>query len=84
MLVSVELVADFSARCALSVIGPAFLLTRPTASQFANRLSQTPVAARVNGANAVLSAPFAQVDGMLGHKLIDVVVVAVVQAVDVC
>jgi hypothetical protein len=31
----------------------------------------------------ILTAPFAQVDEVLGHKLIDVVVVAVVYAVDV-
>jgi hypothetical protein len=60
MLIFLKLVADFSARCALSVIGSGFLLTRPTASLFANRLFQTPVAARVNGTEDVLSAPFAR------------------------
>jgi hypothetical protein len=42
-----------------------------------------PAATRVNRADAVLSGPLDQVYEVLGYKLVDVVVVAVVYAVDV-
>jgi hypothetical protein len=44
-----------------------------------------PPSAKANGANDILSAPFARLGiyEELAHKLVDVVVVAVVYAVDV-
>ena len=57
----------------------------PTSPQFAYWLSRMPVAARVNEADDIVPAPFARSGtyGVLSHKLISVVVVAVVYAVDV-
>jgi hypothetical protein len=54
--------------------------SRPTvtASQFAHRLPHIQSRQRVNGAGDVLPAPFAQGEEVLGYKLIDIVVVAIV------
>jgi hypothetical protein len=82
MLVFVKLVVGLSARSALSGIRPAFLLTHPSVPRLVNRHSRMPLTARVNGAGNVLPVPLDQVI-RLGHKLVYVVVVAVVYAVDV-
>jgi hypothetical protein len=49
---------------------------------FANRLQRIPATARANGADGMLSAPFVRsgIDEALGHHLVYVVVVAVLDA----
>jgi hypothetical protein len=55
----------------------------PTGSRFANRVPPAPVAARANGADDIPSAPSARsgINESLAHKLVYVVVVAVLDKV---
>jgi hypothetical protein len=75
-----EPAADFPRSCACSARGQPISATRPY--RFANRVPPAPVVAKANGADDMLSAPFVRsgIDEALGHKLVDVVVVAVLDA----
>jgi hypothetical protein len=80
MLVASISVANISRGCAIPMIARAFLLTRP--HRFANRVPSAPVAARKYGTDNIPSAPFSRscIFEELSHKLINVVVVTVLDA----
>jgi hypothetical protein len=82
MLVFVELVAGFSARCALPVIACTFLLTHP--HHLTIRELTLANASHSKDERGSLTSP-APLDLVmrLRHKLVDVVVEAVLYAVDV-
>jgi hypothetical protein len=84
MLASLELGADFSAGCARSVIRPAFLTTHPHCLTIRELTPATGIRSKVNGAGSTSWTPSTSIRYMrLGHKRVDVVVEAVVHAVDV-
>ena len=73
----------FEVVCIL-IITTAYLFGPPPAgSGCANRLARMPLPARVSGADDVLPAPLGPVVERLGHELVYIVVVSVVQTVDV-
>jgi hypothetical protein len=85
MLASTKLDADFSAGCALAVIGPAFLMTYPHRLTLREWTPANTRDSKGERGSTYIVCPIHQSRhrDVLGHKLIDVVVVAVVYAVDV-
>ncbi len=84
MLVVMELASDFSAGCALLMIVHTFLMTHPPPTHN-SRIGPANVN-RSNGerGRCYVGCPVLSIRYMrLGHKLVDVVIVAVVYAMDV-
>ena len=86
MLVSLKSGADFSAGCAGERIGHLLLATHPHCLTIRESTSAMARRSKIEqGREYILSAPLGrQRYEMLGHKLVDVVVEAVVYAVEVC
>src|SRR3954451_21052199 len=78
MLESLELHGDFSKECAGARIGHSILKTHP--HRFANGLTYAPVADMASGVSHAWPAPHSTSYIRLGHKLVYVVIVAILDA----